>query len=325
MGDVVGRLFREFAITLAVAILISAVVSLTLTPMMCARCCATRRKRSRAASIARAARWFDRVIARYGADARLGARPPGRDADRRRRHAGADRRALHRRSRRASSRCRTPARSRASPRRRSRSRSPRWPSASRRSRESSSQDPAVESLSSFIGVDGTNATLNSGRMLINLKPHARARRERDRRSSAGCRRELAQRRGHHALHAAGAGPDDRGPREPHAVPVHASRTPNPDELATWVPQLVERLRRLPQLADVASDLQDERPAGVRGHRPRDREPAGHHAGRDRQRALQRVRPAPGLDDLHADRTSTASCSRSSPSSSAARRRSTICT
>ena len=44
MGDIVGRLFREFAITLSVTILVSAVVSLTLTPMMCARCCSTRRQ-----------------------------------------------------------------------------------------------------------------------------------------------------------------------------------------------------------------------------------------------------------------------------------------
>ena len=51
------------------------------------------------------------------------------------------------------------------------------------------QDPAVESLSSFIGVDGTNATLNSGRMLINLKPLGAARTAaRQRRDPAVCRR-----------------------------------------------------------------------------------------------------------------------------------------
>ena len=66
MGDVVGRLFREFAITLAVAILISAVVSLTLTPMMCAKLL----RHTPAAEQGRFYRWsgdlFDRVIARYG-------------------------------------------------------------------------------------------------------------------------------------------------------------------------------------------------------------------------------------------------------------------
>jgi multidrug efflux pump len=76
MGDVVGRLFREFAITLAVTILISAVVSLTLTPMMCARCCATRRrpKQGRFYRGAALLRPRDRTAT---AHARLGARPPG--------------------------------------------------------------------------------------------------------------------------------------------------------------------------------------------------------------------------------------------------------
>ena len=82
------------------------------------------------------------------------------------------------------------------------------------------KDKDVESLSSFIGVDGTNTTPNSGRIQINLK-------SRDERSddvtdgdeavAAGdCRR-----RGHHALHAAGAGPDGGRPRQPNAVSVHA--------------------------------------------------------------------------------------------------------
>ena len=173
MGDVVGRLFREFAVTLAVAILISAVVSLTLTPMMCARLL-------RHTPGGRAGPLLPRqpALVRPGnraatAHARLGARPP--DARRCRVAVAtlvADRRALHLSCPRASSRCRTPASSRAFPRRRSRCPSPRWRSASRRSRRVVLEDPAVDSLSSFIGVDGTNTTLNSGRMLINLKPHS---------------------------------------------------------------------------------------------------------------------------------------------------------
>ena len=68
MGDVVGRLFREFAITLAVTILISAVVSLTLTPMMCAHLLRhTPPEREQRWFDARASEFFDRVIARYGA------------------------------------------------------------------------------------------------------------------------------------------------------------------------------------------------------------------------------------------------------------------
>ncbi len=172
MGDVVGRLFREFAITLAVAILISAVVSLTLTPMMCARLLRHVPEAEQGALLPRerpAVRQDDRRLRTH---ARLGARSPGGDFARRARHARAHGAAVRLWCRRASSRCRTPESSRAFRKRRSRSRSTPWPSASRRSTGSILEDPAVESLSSFIGVDGTNATLNSGRVLINLKPLA---------------------------------------------------------------------------------------------------------------------------------------------------------
>jgi multidrug efflux pump len=66
MGDVVGRLFREFAITLAVSILISAVVSLTLTPMMCARLLRHTPEAEQSRFYRWSGAWFDRVIARYG-------------------------------------------------------------------------------------------------------------------------------------------------------------------------------------------------------------------------------------------------------------------
>ena len=97
------------------------------------------------------------------------------------------------------------------------------------------QDPDVESLSSFIGVDGTNTTPNSGRIQINLKP----RDERTSDASAIIRRlqpELAKVDGHHLVHAAGAGPDGGRPREPDAVSVLAWRTPTRKELAQWAPQ-----------------------------------------------------------------------------------------
>ena len=171
MGDVVGRLFREFAITLAVAILISAAVSLSFTPMLCA------------------------------ASSRRSPREPPRE----RRRTRATRCSIA--SSNATEACSggswpTSARG-------SRSRRPRWSapwcSAWRhpegllsRSRHGvrpgqsggaavdlvrgdvraaaspvTSQfcDPAVESLSSIVGVDGVNTTLNSGRLLINLKPY----------------------------------------------------------------------------------------------------------------------------------------------------------
>ncbi len=85
------------------------------------------------------------------------------------------------------------------------------------------KDPAVDSLSSFIGVDGTNTTINSGRIQINLKPIE------ERRISASdiIRRlqpELARSRGNHALHAAGAGSDGGRSGEPDAVSVQPGRS-----------------------------------------------------------------------------------------------------
>src|SRR5436309_2934469 len=171
MGDIVGRLFREFAVTLAVAILISAVVSLTLTPMMCSRLLRPERE-ERESRFARAAgRMFDRVIERYG-------------------HAldwVLDRQAATLLVWAAALLLTvllyfvvpkgffpvqdtgviqgiTEA-----------SQSISFPAMAERQQALAHailQDPAVASLSSFIGVDGTNVTLNSARMLINLKPLA---------------------------------------------------------------------------------------------------------------------------------------------------------
>ncbi len=85
------------------------------------------------------------------------------------------------------------------------------------------QDPAVESLSSFIGIDGTNPTLNSGRIQINLKPLD------DRKINATdvIRRlqpKLTRHCWNHSVHAAGAGSDGGGSRQPHAVSIHAGRS-----------------------------------------------------------------------------------------------------
>ncbi|TMG83188.1 MAG: multidrug transporter subunit MdtC, partial [Betaproteobacteria bacterium] len=116
------------------------------------------------------------------------------------------------------------------------------------------QDPAVESLSSFIGVDGSNATLNSGRMLINLKPLG----QRDEDAAGVIRRvqtRLADLEGI-ALYMQPVQDltiEDRVSRTQYQFTVEDT---NPDELSTWVPRLVERLRRESALSDVASDLQD---------------------------------------------------------------------
>ena len=98
------------------------------------------------------------------------------------------------------------------------------------------KDPDVDNLSSFIGVDGTNQTLNTGRFLINLKPHD----ERSLVASADhpppAERSVGRRR-HRALHAAGAGPDDRRDDQPRALPFRArrrqSRRNSPPGCRSW--------------------------------------------------------------------------------------------
>jgi multidrug efflux pump len=116
------------------------------------------------------------------------------------------------------------------------------------------QDPAVQSLSSFIGVDGVNTTLNSGRIQINLKPLA----ERKMRASDIIRRLQPQ------LAAVEGITLFMQPIQDLTVENRVSRTqyqyslesPDPHELDTWVPPLVEQLQALPQLRDVASDQQN---------------------------------------------------------------------
>ena len=117
------------------------------------------------------------------------------------------------------------------------------------------QDPAVESLSSFIGVDGTNSTLNSGRILINLKPLE------ERRVSASdiVRRlqpKLADLQGIRLF---------MQPVQDLTVEARVSRTqyqysledPDAEELNRWAPTLADAISKLPQLRDVGSDQQDK--------------------------------------------------------------------
>ena len=252
MGDVVGRLFREFAITLAVAILISAVVSLTLTPMMCAKL--LRHAPIEKGGPSSRGGFLDGLIARYGvmlnwvldrqfatllvavatlvlAVALYVIVPKGffpvQDTGMIQGMTQAPQ-------------------------------SISFAAMAERQRalaEIVLKDSAVESLSSFIGVDGTNATLNSGRMLINLKPKS----VRNIDTADVVRRlqdSLAKVQGMEMF---------MQPVQDLTIETRVSNTQyqfsledaNPDELAQWAPKLLERLRKLPELVDVASDVQNQ--------------------------------------------------------------------
>ncbi|TDF81908.1 MdtB/MuxB family multidrug efflux RND transporter permease subunit [Pseudomonas sp. H9] len=255
MADVVGRLFREFAITLAVAILISLVVSLTLTPMMCARLLKREPKEHEQGRFYRASgAWIDGMIAWYGrglqwvlkhqpltllvAVATLGLTVllylvvpkgffPAQDTGVIQGISEAPQ-------------------------------SVSFAAMSERQQQLSAvilQDPAVQSLSSYIGVDGDNATLNSGRLLINLKPHG----ERDLTAAQVIARLQPQ--------------VDKlvgirlfmQPVQDLSIEDRVSRTqyqfslssPDAELLAQWSGKLVDALQQRPELTDVASDLQDK--------------------------------------------------------------------
>ena len=254
MGDIVGRLFREFAVTLSVTILVSAAVSLTLTPMMCAvlltarpagagqsggghnagghglftrlyaatlRFVLAHQLATMATFVATLlATWYLAQIVPKGffpvqdTGVILGISEAPQSISF---DAMRDRQLELNRVILA--------------------------------------DPAVESLSSFIGIDGTNVTLNSGRILINLKPLA------ERGTSAV---EVIRR-----LQPALAAVEGVGlymqPVQDLSVETRVSRTqyqvslesPDAAELAAWAPRFVARLQELPELADVASDQQTD--------------------------------------------------------------------
>ena len=254
MGDVVGRLFREFAITLAVAILISAFVSLTLTPMMCARLLRHTPEEKQNRFYRVSGRFFGNVIERYG---RMLDWVLDRQAATLLVAIGTlaltvllymfvpkgffpvqDTGVIQGISEAPQSISFTAMTIR-----------------QQALAKVVLQDPAVESLSSFIGVDGTNATLNSGRMLINLKPL----KVRGIDATSVIRRlqpQLAQVEGI-ALYmqpVQDLSIEDRVSRTQYQFTLEDADSNN---LSIWVPKLVERLRALPQLADVASDLQDQ--------------------------------------------------------------------
>lgn len=254
MSDIVGRLFREFAVTLSITIVVSAVVSLTLTPMMCAKLLKSKHDR-RAGWAYRASEWaFDSVIAFYGLTLRfvlkhqfatllvaigtlaltgylyvlipkgffpiqdtgviLGISEGPQDGS--------------------------------------------FESMREKQQVLNKlvlEDPAVASLSSFIGIDGTNLTVNSGRIQINLKPH-----EERHESAVEVIRRIQQR----ADEVAGIRLFMQ-PVQDLSVETRISRTqfqytletPEIEELNQWTTRLVTRLREVPELRDVASDQQSQ--------------------------------------------------------------------
>jgi len=253
MGDVVGRLFREFAITLAVSILISGVISLTLTPMMCAKLLRHTPHDQQSRFSQASEDFFNNVIGRYGKMLRwvldhqkmtllvalstlvltvgmVYFIPKGFFPQQ-------DNGVLQGITEAPQSIS--------------------FSAMADRQQQLAAEilkDPDVESLSSFIGVDGVTTTLNSGRMQINLKPLE----ERSERAPA-----IIQRLQQRAANVPGISIylqpvqdltiEDSISRTQYQFTLQAGSL---DELSTWVPKLVHQLQKEPALADVASDLQD---------------------------------------------------------------------
>ena len=259
MGDVVGRLFREFAVTLSVTILVSAAVSLTLTPMMCAKLLRHHRAEEESRFSRATERAFRRVVSFYDRTLQwvLRHQPatlavaigtlvltlllymlipkgffPVQDT-------GVIL-GISEASQTASF-------------------------ATMAERQQSLarailQDPAVASLSSFIGVDGTNPTINSGRIQINLKPLE----QRDANASEVIRRlqpRLAEIPGItlYMQPVQDLTVEDRVSRTQYQYSVEDA---DAAELDRWVPRLVAKLQALPELRDVATDQQN---AGLEAH------------------------------------------------------------
>jgi multidrug efflux pump len=251
MGDVVGRLFREFAITLSVTILISAVVSLTLVPMACAKLLKAETEAHENTFQRLSREGFDRVIAIYGrmlnwvldrqtfvlliALATFGLTAllyviipkgffPLQDTGVIQAISEAPQ-------------------------------SVSYAAMAERQQQLASiilRDPEVESLSSFIGVDGTNTTLNSGRILINLKPHE------ERKSDVA----TVMRRISNATALLPGVTLYMQPVQDLTIEGTVSRTQyqfilqdaDPAQLAEWTPKLVDKMRQLPEFGEVASDI-----------------------------------------------------------------------
>ncbi len=267
MGDIVGRLFREFAVTLAVTILVSAVVSLTLTPMMSAKLLKHTPDNEQTTFYRKSEEFFEYVIAKYAVGVRFVLRHqtitllvtaatflltvflyiivpkgffPVQDTGVLLGITEAPQTIS-------------------------------FTAMGQRQQELARiilQDPDVESVSSFIGIDGTNTTMNSGRIQINLK---------DRESRSTTAPEVIQRLQPQVAQVNGiqcflqASQDltveDRVSRTQYQYTLEDANT---EELATWTKAFVDKLRTIPILTDVASDQQLE---GMEAHLVIDRDTA----------------------------------------------------
>ncbi|MHB1674921.1 MAG: efflux RND transporter permease subunit [Acidobacteriaceae bacterium] len=252
MGGIVGRLFREFAVTLAVTIIISAAVSLTLTPMMCSRILRHTSESQQGRFYLASERVFQRMIAFYGRTLKVVLEyqtatllvavatlvltvflyiviPKGFFPVQ-------DTGVIQGISQAPQSIS--------------------FSAMAKKQREVAKvvlQDPAVESLSSFIGADGTNTTLNSGRISINLRPLS----DRNLSASDVIRRlnsKLQQVEGIklYMQPVQDITVDDRVSRTQYQYTLE---DPNVDELNVWTDRFVAKLNQLPQLEDVATDRQ----------------------------------------------------------------------
>ena len=254
MGDVVGRLFREFALTLAITILISALVSLTLVPMLCAKLL----RRPSESTEGRFERWsrvtFEKLTERYdraliwvldrqratllvavGTLVLTGllyvvipkgffpVQDTGLIQGISQASQGISYGAMAERQQALA--------------------------------EAILKDPDVDSLSSFIGVDGTNVTLNSGRVLINLKPHGQR---------SGSISDTIRRLQASTASVAGISLYMQ-PVQDLTIDATVSRTQyrfvlesaNPDDLSEWTPKLVDALAQQSEFEEVASDMQEK--------------------------------------------------------------------
>ena len=252
MGDIVGRLFREFAITLSVTILVSAVVSLTLTPMMCSRILKSTHGRKQSRFYAASERAFESIISFYGKTLQWVLKRqtatllvaagtlvltivlyiivpkgffPVQDTGIIQGISEAGQ-------------------------------SISFPAMAEKQQQLAHlilQDPAVESLSSFIGVDGTNTTLNSGRIQINLKPL-----EERKISASDVIRRLQPN-----LEKIDGITLYMQPVQDLTVEDRVSRTqyqytledPDQRELNFWTAKLMAKLQAIPELRDLATDQQ----------------------------------------------------------------------